>query len=64
VWFALTVTLIVVPLVIINVFSIVWFHQDHENHSKGFLKKEQDISNAERVFLVLSHLLLLGPAVR
>ena len=26
-WFALTVTLIFVPLVIVNVFSIFWHHQ-------------------------------------
>ncbi len=57
-------TLIVVPLALVNIFSIVWYHQDHENHSKGFLKKKEDISTKERVVLLIAHLLLLGPALR
>ena len=64
-WFSLTVSLIVAPLIVVNVFSIVWFHQDHENSAaEGFLRRRSDIPKGERILLAASHLFLVGPAVR
>ena len=33
-WFSLTVALIVLPALIINLFSAFWFHQDHVKYNR------------------------------
>ena len=41
-WFTLTLIFVIVPLVIVNMFSIFWFHQDHlkfREHKKKKNKK-------------------------
>lgn len=59
-WFALTVVFIVLPLALVNIFSIVWFHQDHQDENAY----PREVSNLERALLIISHVLLLGPIVR
>ena len=59
-----TIVLIIVPLVIVNIFSVVWYHQDHIEHPGGFCPRKEKRSGRERVFLILSHLVCLGPLVR
>ena len=63
-WFTLTVVLVVIPLVLVNLFSIVWFHQDHQYYGKGANPRKTEFSNLERGLLVFGHLLLMGPAIR
>ena len=36
-WVVLTLVLIFVPLVVVNVFSIVWYHEDHTVNTVLFL---------------------------
>ena len=36
-WVVLTLVLIFVPLVVVNVFSIVWYHEDHTVNTVFFL---------------------------
>ena len=38
-WFTLTLIFAIVPLIIVNVFSIFWFHQDHIKFRKHQMKK-------------------------
>ena len=37
-WFALTVLLIIVPLLIVNLFSIFWYHQVITYHNLNLIK--------------------------
>lgn len=37
-WFIFTVILILVPLVLLNMFSIFWFYQDHNAHEVNIRK--------------------------
>ena len=44
-WFTLTLIFVIVPLMIINTFSIFWFHQDHlkfRKHKKKQKKKKNE----------------------
>ncbi|TRY78533.1 hypothetical protein TCAL_04250 [Tigriopus californicus] len=59
-WFALTVVFIVLPLALVNIFSIVWFHQDHQDQNAY----PRTVPNLEKALLIISHVLLLGPIVR
>ena len=63
-WFTLTVVLVVIPLVLVNVFSIVWFHQDHQYYGKGANPRKHELTGLERGLLVVGHLVLMGPAIR
>ena len=40
-WFTLTLIFVIVPLVIVNIFSIFWFHQDHLKFRKHKKKKNK-----------------------
>lgn len=59
-----TIVLIVVPLLIVNLFSLVWYHQDHIEHPGGFCPRKEKRAGRERLLLILSHVLCLGPVVR
>ena len=59
-----TIVLIVAPLVIVNIFSLVWYHQDHIEHPGGFCPRKERREGKERVLLIIAHILCLGPAVR
>ena len=77
-WVVLTLVLIFVPLVVVNVFSIVRYHEDHkvsltvemfpnmllEVHDGGFCPAPAERSFREKMILICSHLLLVGPVVR
>lgn len=64
-WFAITVCLIVVPLFLVNLFSIFWHHQDHKSNTGRFLyASTSDYSDKERAMLLVTHVLFLGPIVR
>lgn len=63
-WIGWTSALIVVPLVFVNVFSIVWYHEDHTEHEGGFCPQPRERTVKERILLVVSHLLLIGPVIR
>ena len=59
-----TIVLIVVPLLVVNIFSIVWYHQDHIEHPGGFCPRKEKRKTKERLALIGWHLLCLGPMVR
>ena len=63
-WLVLTLCLIFLPLVVVNLFSIVWFHEDHKVHEGGFCPAPEKRSLQQRLGLIISHLLLVGPVVR
>ena len=44
-WFTLTLIFVLVPLAIVNMFSIFWFHQDHKKFRK--YKKRKNKANDE-----------------
>ena len=43
-WLTLTIIFVIVPLVIVNMFSIFWFHQDHLKFRKNKKKKKHQSS--------------------
>ena len=43
-WLTLTLIFVIVPLAIVNMFSIFWFHQDHLKFRKHKNKKKHDSS--------------------
>lgn len=47
-WFTLTLIFVIVPLIIVNVFSIFWFHQDHLKFRKHKKKKNKKRKNEDR----------------
>ena len=59
-----TVLLVSVPLVLVNLISAAWYHQDHRVARAGFCPVRSRFESCERTVLVLSHVLLLGPLVR
>ena len=70
-WFALTLALIFVPLILVNLFSIFWYHQDHNRQRNtvtfregGFCPVRQNFSQFEDRVILVFHLLLLGPLLR
>lgn len=69
-WFMLTVVLILVPLFLVNLFSIFWFHQDHNRKrlevqkEGGFCPVRHRFSQKERAVIIISHALMIGPALR
>ena len=44
-WFTLTLIFVIVPLVIVNMFSIFWFHQDHLEFRKHKKKKNKAVNH-------------------
>ena len=76
-WFILTVIFVTVPLIIVNLFSIFWFHQDHikfrkydknltTERPKGgvFLPPKHSFTEIERKMIIVSHILGLGQILR
>ena len=77
-WFILTVIFVIVPLIIVNMFSIFWFHQDHikfrkyaaknliTERPKGgiFLPLTHAFTERERKTIMVSHFFGLGPILR
>ena len=63
-WVVLTLCLIFVPLAVVNLFSIVWYHEDHKVHEGGFCPAPEARSLRQKLVLIFSHLLLVGPVVR
>ena len=78
-WFGLTLGLVLLPLVVLNLFSAFWFHQDHvkyDSHYKRRLEEEEGrgrhhwhprgkkFSGKERALLVVFHALGIGPVLR
>ena len=59
-----TIVLIVVPLLVVNLFSLVWYHQDHIEHPGGFCPRKEKRERKERLTLIVCHMLCLGPVVR
>jgi hypothetical protein len=43
-WLTLTIIFVIVPLVLVNMFSIFWFHQDHLKFRKHKKKKKHQSS--------------------
>ena len=64
-WIGWTSAIIVVPLVFVNIFSIVWYHEDHIVHKgSNFCPLPEERSVKEKLTLILSHVCLIGPIVR
>ena len=63
-WVYLTSAIIVIPLVLVNIFSVVWYHEDHTVHIGGFCPRPEQRSLKEKLLLLLGHSLLVGPVVR
>ena len=63
-YLGLTIALVVAPLAIVNVFSLVWFNLDHLSNHHGFCPRRERFKNRERLLLIISHALCLGPVVR
>jgi len=63
-WTVWTSVLIVLPLSFVNIFSIVWYHEDHTVHEGGFCPQPTERSMKEKIILILSHITLLGPVTR
>ena len=47
-WLTLTLIFVIVPLMIVNSFSIFWFHQDHLKFRK-YKKKKKDTNGASKI---------------
>ena len=79
-WLALTISFSIIPLVLVNIFSIFWFHQDHlrfRKHSNKGAENEcqngegiicrppsHSFSKNERKVIIVSHLFGFGPILR
>ena len=63
-WVYWTSAIIVIPLVLVNIFSVVWYHEDHTVHIGGFCPRPEQRSLKEKLLLLLGHSLLVGPVVR
>jgi len=61
---ACTILLIVLPLIVVNLFSLVWYSQDHLVHPSGFVPRRSHLTTWPRRLLLLAHLIGLGPVVR
>jgi len=61
---ACTILLIVVPLIVVNLFSLVWYSQDHLVHPSGFVPRRSHLAKWPRRLLLLAHFIGLGPVVR
>lgn len=61
-WFIITLCIILIPMVVINVFSLLWYSQNKQCLGEySVLHKMGKFATVQRV---LMHLLLLGPLVR
>lgn len=61
-WFIITLCIIVIPMVVINLFSLLWYSQNKQCLGEySVLHKMGKCATVQRVFM---HLLLLGPLVR
>ena len=54
-WLTLTIIFVIVPLVIVNMFSIFWFHQDHLKLRKHKKKKKHQSSDMATTTTVTNH---------
>ena len=79
-WLALTILFAIIPLVLVNIFSIFWFHQDHlkfRKYSNNITKDECQHGNGiifqppspsftknERKVIITTHLFGFGPILR
>ena len=75
---ACTILLIVLPLIVVNLFSLVWYsqvtidtvppppppQQDHLVHPSGFVPRRSHLTTWPRRLLLLAHLIGLGPVVK
>jgi len=61
---ACTILLIVLPLIVVNLFSLVWYSQDHLVHPSGFVPRRRHLTTWPRRLLLLAHFIGLGPVVR
>ena len=74
-WYALTLLLVLLPSLVINLFSIFWFHQDHKKFKKyettretsklvrGHARRDR-FSSKERAVIISFHLVGFGPILR
>ncbi|XP_032792295.2 XK-related protein 7 isoform X1 [Daphnia magna] len=65
-WFSLTVTLIVVPTIFVNAFSLYWYcNEDYQASRRMFSNSSRPgFSKCWWVFRIIVHILLLGPIFR
>ena len=67
-----TIVLILLPLAVVNLFSLVWYSQvlpsprtqDHLVHPSGFVPRRHVIRPWRRRLLLVAHMVGLGPVVR
>ncbi|XP_068223042.1 XK-related protein 7-like isoform X2 [Palaemon carinicauda] len=61
-WFIITICIIIIPMVILNIFSLLWYWQNKV--CLGHYCVLHKMSKSQVVMRVLIHILLLGPLIR
>jgi len=59
-----TIVLILLPLAVVNLFSLVWYSQDHLVHPSGFVPRRHGFRPWPRRLVLVAHMVGLGPVVR
>ncbi|KAF2361643.1 XK-related protein [Trinorchestia longiramus] len=62
IWFVVTCTIIIVPMVVVNCFSLSWYFQNKK--CLGDYCVMHKMSTARKLYIVVMHILLLGPIAR
>lgn len=60
-WFSLTLAFVLVPSLVITIFSLAWYYQDHADCKQN---DKPSVSYARWVSRLLFHMLQLGPVIR